>query len=813
MPRSRKDDEASPRGGPEDDGMPPGAMDDNPASGEMPEGGMDGAGETERDDESGGVSRFREEGFGGGAVQPGLVELELREAVQPGALETADGDAPTLRSPSGALGALNEILKRNSVLEVEYSFAAAAETAHAAADGLAGGDEPPESNLQNFVTLHFPPDVDTHTVAAELRELPEVARAVPVPTFLPPDARPPDGDESGGVAVLDDAPAEVEQVAVPAIVGREAAPPSSALGEPLVGTTDQLAVNPQGTQYQWYVFRCRANLAWNLASGSNVVVADIDWGYRTTHEDLKPRLDMTRAYNAYDGSSNVSYGAHVSHGTAVMGLAGGAVNSLGMAGFAYGSSLWPVQANAGPGAKLPGDSWANAIEWVRTAPSGGRRKVIILEVQTGSYGNIEMVPSVNAAIKNAIASGVVVCVAAGNGNRDATKDDQGNTIPPTGSILVGATAYHATSNPRASFSNYGSTVVVSAPGDPSADVTCNSTADDAYRNGFGGTSGATPKVAAVAALMLQVNPALTHAEVRNALRSTGSAVATTADKPVGTFLNAQAAVQAVSPSWKPWAAVGGVCRHGPAVAARRHRLDAFVINNAGALEHNHFNGLSWGGFTSLGGVCIHAPAAVGRGNRLDAFVIGTNGAAFHRHFDGTTWTPFASLGGTCIRGIAAASPTSNRLDVFVVGTDNGVFQKTRIDGAPWSAWTPLGGAAYSAPAAVSRSPGRLDLFYLGANNAVFHRHFNGTSWSAPVSLGGVGQRGVSAAWDGTRLTVFVIGAGNQLYHRRLEAGAWSPWSSVGGTAVSAPASVSRGANRIDAFVIGTDSRLWQRSYA
>ena len=33
-------------------------------------------------------------------------------------------------------------------------------------------------------------------------------------------------------------------------------------------------------------------------------------------------------------------------------------------------------------------------------------------------------------------------------------------------------------------------------------------------NGFGGTSGATPKVAATAALMLAVDPTLTHKEIR-----------------------------------------------------------------------------------------------------------------------------------------------------------------------------------------------------------------------------------------------------------------------------------------------------------
>ena len=170
----------------------------------------------------------------------------------------------------------------------------------------------------------------------------------------------------------------------------------------------------------------------------------------------------------------MSHGSSISHGTAVLGLAGGADNEAGMAGVAFNAELWPIQANSGPGTALGGNAWARAIDWVRTADSAGRRKLIYLEVQTGTYGNYEMVPSVNAAIQTAIASGVVVCVAAGNGDRDAGIDDQGNPIPDTGSILVGATEYHGTENRRASFSNFNARVTVCAPGDGSHDLTINS---------------------------------------------------------------------------------------------------------------------------------------------------------------------------------------------------------------------------------------------------------------------------------------------------------------------------------------------------
>jgi hypothetical protein len=166
--------------------------------------------------------------------------------------------------------------------------------------------------------------------------------------------------------------------------------------------------------------------------------------------------NIAKTYNAFDGTTDVTHGGSVFHGTGVASLAGAAVNGLGVAGVAYEATLWPVQADSGTGTSLGGNSWARGIDWVRTTDSGGLRKVVILEVQTGAFGNYEQVPSVNAAIKTAIAAGVVVCVAAGNGDRDGSVDDSGNPIPETGSILVGATAYDPNIDKRAWFSNYGS---------------------------------------------------------------------------------------------------------------------------------------------------------------------------------------------------------------------------------------------------------------------------------------------------------------------------------------------------------------------
>ncbi|MEK6286498.1 MAG: S8 family serine peptidase [Acidobacteriota bacterium] len=455
-----------------------------------------------------GAPRFSPKDPTAGDLQPhweaGKIQVQFKIGTRPELLPSTATLAPEIRSVANVnLSNLNQLLQANGLRQAEPSFQAVPSPADMTA--RVRDLQPPEpSNREHFVILHFPEDADLVRISEELNQLPEVERAVPVPKVLPPGT------------------------------------PGN---EPRVGTSGQVTVDPgSGLENQWYIFRCNVDRIWDdEVSGEGVIIADIDWGYRITHQDLESRISVK--HNSFDGGSDVTQGDSVSHGTAVLGIAGGADNELGMAGIAYGATLWAIQADSGPGTPVGGDSWANAIDWVRRTDSGGRRKIINLEVQTGGFGNIEMVPAVNQAIKDAIASGVVVCVAAGNGDRDAGIDDLGDPIPPTGSILVGATEYHPTENRRADFSNFGSGIIVSAPGDSSHDLTCSSAADDGYMNAFGGTSGATPKIAATAALMLSVNPRLSHAEVSAILRDTGTFIVTDAAKPVGTFLNAEAAVR------------------------------------------------------------------------------------------------------------------------------------------------------------------------------------------------------------------------------------------------------------------------------
>jgi subtilisin family serine protease len=686
------------------------------------------------------------------------VEVQFKDGVAPSiARPAAPGVAADVQSASVELGDFNRIVQAHGLQRAESTFrtpVVEADLLHAAAR-REGFDAP---HLRSFVTLHFPQSADTPQIARELEALEDVVRAVPVP---------------------------------------KAAPPQTPLDEPLVGANDQVVADPAtGLQNQWYLFRCRVNQAWTVASGAGVVIADIDWGFRTTHEDLASRLDLTRAFNAADGGTNVSFGTEVGHGTAVMGIAGAADNGAGMAGIAFGASLWPIQANEGPGPLLGGNPWARAIDWVRTADSGGRRKVIVLEVQTTLGGNYEQVPSVSAAIQSAIAAGIVVCVAAGNGGKDAGVDDAGNPFPPTGSILVGATGFHPTQNPRAAFSNWGPHVVVSAPGDSAHDLTCSTGSDNAYRNGFGGTSGATPKVAATAALMLSVNPSLTHAQIRSVLNTTGSPVVTEAGRPVGTFLNCEAAV-----------------RHVMGTDAAE-RLDVFVRGMDQALycRFQVAPGAGWSSFESLGGWLDRLAVGRNADGRLEVFVRSNDGAVWHRWqlSPGGAWSGWTSRGGW-VDLVAVGRNADGRLELLGRGSDGALNQQRQASIDTWSPWTSLGGWIDRLTIGTN-ADGRLQAFARGSDGGVWTIAQTAPSgaWGSWVSMGGTGADLLTVARNADgRLQIFARGPDNAVWQKAQSApnGNWGDWARIGGWV--SEIAVDRNADgRLVLFGIGPDSALW-----
>lgn len=451
---------------------------------------------------------------------PGSLQVEFIKDSRSG-LETWDFDKEELRKGFSELWSpqLIEILRRNKLISWKPSFPLRYRWSPLKPTELLL-EAYRKERRDKFVTFNFPARANVLRIAQELSAQPEIDQAVAVPRI---------------------------------------APPSNPLAEPLTGTTNQLVSNcgPAGClTNQWYLFRCDVPEAWDQdASGKGVVIAGIDWGFDLDHPDL---IHTELAKNIFTDSPNVSDGNLLLHGNGVLGLAGAAVNEEGMAGIAFGASLWAIQAGAG-GLNTPIDNpelWVGAINFVRSTAASGR-KVIILEVQTADFGNVEMIPTIRKEIIDAINDQIVVCVPAGNGNAggDAGIDDHGCPIPETGSIVVGATEFHPTINLRG-VSNGGSRVTVFAPGDQGADLTCGTLGR--YRDNFGGTSGATAKVAGVVALMLEMNDQLTPQQIREILKRSNKPVVDHPDRAMGVLLDAnQAVVEAIALGNRPGTTVIG----------------------------------------------------------------------------------------------------------------------------------------------------------------------------------------------------------------------------------------------------------------
>jgi len=322
-------------------------------------------------------------------------------------------------------------------------------------------------------------------------------------------------------------------------------------GEPFAGPRaedEHRRETPYGTQ--WYLHEIRATDVWRRLPDiwpprpeRAPVIGIVDFGFRTTHAELRGVLNLTRAHNACDDGSRVDRGNKTYHGTAVAGLLAARRDGAGMLGVAFDAEVWPIQATCD--APEPGDPWVKAVDWFRAADAHGRRKVLVLEVEDASGSCVEDgSPMVRSAIRSAVREGIIVVVPAGNGGKIAGVDRSGRVTEATGSIQVGATTYGT--KRRASYSNYGERVVVWAPGDPDHDLTISDEHDHAYMFGLGGTSAATAKVAGVVAMMLSANNRLTPEEVRRILGSVGRVVESEDGKPVGRALDAFAAVEAAA---------------------------------------------------------------------------------------------------------------------------------------------------------------------------------------------------------------------------------------------------------------------------
>lgn len=306
-------------------------------------------------------------------------------------------------------------------------------------------------------------------------------------------------------------------------------------------------LTPNDTRFseQWGFGTSNASInvrpAWDKATGTGVVVAVIDTGI-TNHADLNanilPGYDfISDAAMARDGGGRDSnpndegdwYGANECgsgipasnsswHGTHVAGTVAAVTNnSTGVAGTAFNAKVVPVRVLGKCGGYT--SDIADAIVWASGGTVSGvpanANPAEVINMSLGGGGSCST--TYQNAINGAVGRGTTVVVAAGNSNTNVS------SAVPANCPNVIAVAATTSAGARASFSNYGTGIDISAPGQ-SILSTLNSgttTPGSASYASYNGTSMAAPHVAGVVALMQSVAPSpLSPAQVESIIKST-----------------------------------------------------------------------------------------------------------------------------------------------------------------------------------------------------------------------------------------------------------------------------------------------------
>lgn len=249
-------------------------------------------------------------------------------------------------------------------------------------------------------------------------------------------------------------------------------------------------------------------------AGGNTHVYVLDTGVRTSHGDFGgrafPALDMyypgsTGQPTVCDSTKENCAADRQGHGTHCAGTIAG--NAFGVARNAKIHAV-KVLSDQGSGSY---SGIISALDWVRRSAL----RPAVVSMSLGGRGNP---PLMKSAMDRVFEAHITTVVAAGNSNRDAS----GYTPAHVPSAITVAAS--DSNDRRASFSNYGTTVDIYAPG---KSITSAWKGSDTDTKTISGTSMACPHVAGIAALILGENPAHlpTAIDVLLGSRSTKASVA------------------------------------------------------------------------------------------------------------------------------------------------------------------------------------------------------------------------------------------------------------------------------------------------
>lgn len=278
--------------------------------------------------------------------------------------------------------------------------------------------------------------------------------------------------------------------------------------------------DPLYNKYQWGLHIMWSNQAWSISTGQaiGVPVAVIDSGVDYTHPDLANRMVAPALW--YDFGDNDSDPMDADgHGTHVAGSIGAQGNNgQGITGVNWNAYIMPFKVARSDGA-MPYSAVTAAI--YRAADQGAR--VINMSLGGPSYSQ-----AMQDAIHYARSRGVVVVAAMGNCHQVTSKcpvaDEVSYPAALDGVIGVAATNLY---NNHSYYSSVGIHAdVAAAGGEPGQDIGTSIVSTfprHIFSSGYAGsvgTSMASPHVAGLASLLIDMRPSLTPDEVEFILEAT-----------------------------------------------------------------------------------------------------------------------------------------------------------------------------------------------------------------------------------------------------------------------------------------------------
>jgi len=377
-------------------------------------------------------------------------------------------------------------------------------------------------------------------------------------------------DEDLFDAVYIKPPVDIPQRSVEAINAMVAAP-----DEPPSATPDfsarQLYLDPApvGVDARWAALQPGG-------SGEGIRIIDIEGGWRFSHEDLLQRQ------GGIVGGPSFETDRWQNHGTAVLGEYGGDVNGFGVVGISPDAICSAVshrtRGSAGAINYAAGRLRAGDLLLLEMHRPGPLHNFQLRNDQRG-YIAVEWWPDDFAAILNASRRGIIVVEAAGNGAEnldDPLYDRRPLGFPAdwtnpfkrsnrdSGAVVVGAGAPppgthgrdHGPDRSRLGFSNYGA--LVDAQGWGREVTTCGygdlqggNDRDLWYTDTFSGTSSASPIVTGALACIQGMakarnRPVFSPAQLREALRTTGSPQQDAPGRPRGQRIGNRPDIPALS---------------------------------------------------------------------------------------------------------------------------------------------------------------------------------------------------------------------------------------------------------------------------